>query len=217
MRLYSITPVRMLSKGKSRLSSVLSPSQRERLSIAMLSEVLSKIQSSKITKGMLVVSPDQEVIKIASDFGAHGIKEEAEYGVNAAVEKGIEYALKNQADSIVVIPADLPRLNTEDLVSLVAAVEEDPTVVMTPSNRLDGTNALLMKPPAVMNLHYDQDSFRSHVLEAIEQNVRLKTVLRNGLMSDLDDQTDLAEYLRSDSVSEVKKYLLSIGLPELLT
>ncbi|MEE9135026.1 MAG: 2-phospho-L-lactate guanylyltransferase [Nitrososphaerales archaeon] len=213
MRLYSITPVRMLSNGKSRLSSVLSPSQREHLSKAMLSEVLSKIQSSKITKGMLVVSPDQEVIKIASDFGAHGIKEEAEYGVNAAVEKGIEYALKNRADSIVVLPADLPRLNTEDLVSLVAAVEEDPTVVMTPSNRLDGTNALLMKPPAVMNLHYDQDSFRAHVLEAIEQNVRLKTVLRNGLMSDLDDQTDLAEYLRSDSVSEVKKYLLSIGLP----
>ena len=213
MRLYSITPVRMLSNGKSRLSSVLSPSQREHLSKAMLSEVLSKIQSSKITKGMLVVSPDQEVIKIASDFGAHGIKEEAEYGVNAAVEKGIEYALKNRADSIVVLPADLPRLNIEDLVSLVAAVEEDPTVVMTPSNRLDGTNALLMKPPAVMNLHYDQDSFRSHVLEAIEQNVRLKTVLRNGLMSDLDDQTDLTEYLRSDSVSEVKKYLLSIGLP----
>jgi len=212
MRLYSITPVRMLSNGKSRLSSVLSPSQREHLSKTMLSEVLSKIQSSKITKGMLVVSPDQEVIKIASDFGAHGIKEEAEYGVNAAVEKGIEYALKNRADSIVVLPADLPRLNTEDLVSLVAAVEEDPTVVMTPSNRLDGTNALLMKPPAVMNLHYDQDSFRSHVLEAIEQNVRLKTVLRNGLMSDLDDQTDLAEYLRSDSDSEVKKYLLSIGL-----
>jgi len=213
MRLYSITPVRMLSKGKSRLSSVLSPSQRERLSIVMLSEVLSKIRSSKITKGMLVVSPDREVIKIASEFGAHGIKEEAEYGVNAAVEKGIEYALKNQADSIVVIPADLPRLNTEDLVSLVAAVEEDPTVVMTPSNRLDGTNALLMKPPAVMNLHYDQDSFRSHVLEAIEKNVRLKTVLRNGLMSDLDDQTDLTEYLRGDSDSEVKKYLHSIGLP----
>ncbi|MCZ6724803.1 MAG: 2-phospho-L-lactate guanylyltransferase [Thaumarchaeota archaeon] len=213
MRLYSITPVRMLSNGKSRLSSVLSPSQREHLSKAMLSEVLSKIQSSKITKGMLVVSPDQEVIKIASNFGAHGIKEEAEHGVNAAVEKGIEYALKNRADSIVVLPADLPRLNIEDLVSLVAAVEEDPTVVMTPSNRLDGTNALLMKPPAVMNLHYDQDSFRSHVLEAIEQNVRLKTVLRNGLMSDLDDQTDLTEYLRSDSVSEVKKYLLSIGLP----
>ena len=213
MRLYSITPVRMLSNGKSRLSSVLSPSQREHLSKAMLSDVLSKIQASKITKGMLVVSPDQEVIKIASDFGAHGIKEEAEYGVNAAVEKGIEYALKNRADSIVVLPADLPRLNIEDLVSLVAAVEEDPTVVMTPSNRLDGTNALLMKPPAVMNLHYDQDSFRSHVLEAIEQNVRLKTVLRNGLMSDLDDQTDLTEYLRSDSVSEVKKYLLSIGLP----
>lgn len=213
MRLYSITPVRMLSKGKSRLSSVLSPSQRERLSIVMLSEVLSKIRSSKITKGMLVVSPDREVIKIASNFGAHGIKEEAEYGVNAAVEKGIEYALKNQADSIVVIPADLPRLNTEDLVSLVAAVEEDPTVVMTPSNRLDGTNALLMKPPAVMNLHYDQDSFRSHVLEAIEKNVRLKTVLRNGLMSDLDDQTDLTEYLRGDSDSEVKKYLHSIDLP----
>ena len=213
MRLYSITPVRMLSNGKSRLSSVLSPSQREHLSKAMLSDVLSKIQASKITKGMLVVSPDQEVIKIASEFGAHGIKEEAEYGVNAAVEKGIAYALKNRADSIVVLPADLPRLNTEDLVSLVAAVEEDPTVVMTPSNRLDGTNALLMKPPAVMNLHYDQDSFRSHVLEAIEQNVRLKTVLRNGLMSDLDDQTDLTEYLRSDSVSEVKKYLLSIGLP----
>lgn len=213
MRLYSITPVRMLSKSKSRLSSVLSPSQRERLSRAMLSEVLSKIRSSKITKGMLVVSPDLEVIKIASDFGAHGIKEEAEYGVNAAVEKGIEYALKKRADSIIVLPADLPRLNIEDLFSLVDAVEEDPTVVMTPSNRLDGTNALLMKPPAVMNLHYDQDSFRSHVLEAIEQNVRLKTVLRNGLMSDLDDQTDLTDYLRSDSVSEVKKYLLSLGLP----
>jgi len=212
MRLYSITPVRMLGNGKSRLSSILSPSQRERLSKAMLFDVLSKIRSSKITKGMLVVTPDKEVIKIARDFGAHGIKEDEERGVNAAVEKGIEYALKNRADSIVVIPADLPRLNTEDLVSLVDAVEEDPTVVMTPSNRLDGTNALLMKPPAVMHVHYDQDSFRSHVLEAIEQNVRLKTVLRNGLMSDLDDQIDLTEFLRSDTVSEVKKYLLSLGL-----
>ena len=213
MRLYSITPVRILRKSKSRLSSILSPSQREHLTREMLCEVLSKIRASKITEGMVVVSPDKEVMKIAGDFGAYGIKEERECGVNVAVKKGIEYALQNKAEGIVVLPADLPRLNTEDLVSLVGAVEEDPTVVMTPSNRLDGTNALLMKPPGVMPIHYDQDSFRSHVLEAIEQNVRLKTVLRNGLMSDLDDRTDLEEFLKSDRTSGVKTYLLSLSLP----
>ncbi len=213
MRLYSITPVRILRKSKSRLSSILSASQREHLSREMLCEVLSKIRTSKITVGMVVVSPDKEVMKIAHEFGAYGIKEESECGVNVAVKKGIEYALQNRADGIVVLPADLPRLNTEDLVSLVGAVEEDPTVVMTPSNRLDGTNALLMKPPGVMPIHYDQDSFRSHVIEAMEQKVRLKTVLRNGLMSDLDDQIDLEEFLKSEGISEVKTYLLSLGLP----
>jgi len=213
MKLYSITPVRILRKGKSRLSSILSPSQREHLSKKMLCEVLSKIRDSKTTEEMLVVSPDEEVMKIARDYGAYGIKEEEECGVNIAVRKGVEYAIQNRADAVMVLPADLPRLNTEDLVNLVAEVEEDPTVVMTPSNRLDGTNALLMKPPEVMQVHYDQDSFRSHVLEAIKQNVRLKTVLRNGLMSDLDDGIDLTEFLKSDRSSEVKTYLLSLALP----
>ena len=213
MRLYSITPVQTLHKGKSRLSPLLNPSQRDQLSRKMLNVVLSTIQASKAIEGMIVVSPDEEVMKIASDFGAYGLKEEREAGVNAAVRKGLDFAIENHADAIVVLPGDLPLLTTEDLINLVDEVTSEPTVVITPSNRLDGTNALLMKPPNIMEFHYDQDSFRSHFLEAVEHEVRLKTVLRKGLMTDLDDGMDLKEFIGSDYDSGVKTYLVSLSLP----
>ncbi|MFQ6011331.1 MAG: 2-phospho-L-lactate guanylyltransferase [Nitrososphaerales archaeon] len=212
MKLHSITPVRELDRGKSRLSSLLEPSQRKMLSRKMLYGVLSTIRASKIMTEMIVVSPDKEVMNIATEFGARGIKEESELGVNIAVEKGVDYAIRNRADAVVVLPADLPLLTVEDLSNLVKEAETGPTVVMTPSNRLDGTNALLMMPPRIMQVHYDQDSFRSHVLEAMEQKVRLKTVLRKGLMSDIDEQADLTEFVKSEASSEAKAYLLALGL-----
>ncbi|MGI0065848.1 MAG: 2-phospho-L-lactate guanylyltransferase, partial [Nitrosotalea sp.] len=64
-------------------------------------------------------------------------------------------------------------------------------VLVVPSRKFDGTNALFRTPPSVMETHYDEDSYKIHLSTAEKRSARSALVLIRRMMLDIDDPSDL--------------------------
>ena len=83
MKVSAIIPVKTFSKAKTRLN--LSSQKKEDLCKIMLEEVLTTISNSKQIEKIVVVSKDEEALKISKQYDAIQIFDHDESGVNHAV------------------------------------------------------------------------------------------------------------------------------------
>ena len=83
MKIAAIIPVKTFSKAKTRLN--LSSSQRDSLCRIMLEEVVRTISNTKNIDKIIVVSKDEEALKLSKKFGVKEIFDHNESGVNHAV------------------------------------------------------------------------------------------------------------------------------------
>jgi 2-phospho-L-lactate guanylyltransferase len=197
MKIYAIVPVKRFENAKTRLSSILTPDERVTLSSLMLEETLSVLaEMATVLTGTLVVSSDERARKLADSYGAVFLHEEADNGVNCAVSLGDDYAMNNGADATLVVPQDLPLLNFEEISALCRLAERDEKcVVICPSQRYDGTNLLLRKPPNVIPIFFDKNSYQSHVLAAEQRRVPVQVYSSDNLMLDIDNPDDVLQLL----------------------
>jgi 2-phospho-L-lactate guanylyltransferase (CobY/MobA/RfbA family) len=92
---------------------------------------------------------------------------------------------------VLVIPADLPLLDPEDVQEMISMANGKPTVVIAPDRRNEGTNALLVAPPDLIRFDYGKGSFDRHVAHAIRAGADLHVVEKESFALDLDWPEDL--------------------------
>ncbi|MFQ5940405.1 MAG: 2-phospho-L-lactate guanylyltransferase [Nitrososphaerales archaeon] len=205
--MVAIVPVKTLASSKKRLAPILTATERASLSEVMLLDVLSAVCDSGVTQ-VIVVSKDQKVMKIAQDFGALIVREDEEEGVNSAV--ALTDDICRHYDANIVIPQDLPFVLPTDIDMICDSARGKRCVVITPSQRYDGTNVLLRKPSNVIETHYDEDSYWMHMFRAKERKIPVKIFLNKRLMFDLDEPTDIREAMGVDYTARTKTYLLKV-------
>ena len=205
MKLYTVIPVKSLTEGKRRLSKILGDGQREALTFHMLRDVLLTVLNSPRVEEAVVVSSDSEILRFASELGAVTLAESGNLGVNAAVSRGAAYCVAEGASSLLILPADIPLLSSLDLEALTSLSSEC-SMVLTPSLRLDGTNALLLRPPKILETSYDADSFRSHLAAGKLKGLKVKVYLSGRVMLDLDLPEDLELFLRLEAGRNTETY-----------
>jgi 2-phospho-L-lactate guanylyltransferase len=176
----------------------------------MLHDVLKSIASSDEIESTIVVTPEQEAVNLAKSFGFSTILEKEQRGVNFAVNIANEYCLNNGASSTIIIPADIPLIKPEDIKKIVNSSRNDQSVVIIPSKRMDGTNALLRSPPDVIKTSYDSSSYTVHKKYASEQKIPISILKLYSVMLDLDLQEDLKEFMDKESETQTYKFLSKI-------
>lgn len=208
MNVFALIPVKTLSNSKNRLSKLLTVDERVKLSEAMLYDVLDSICNCKSISKIIVISKDERVFSIAREFGTTFVREEKERGVNAAI--ALADSICMDSDASIVIPQDLPLILPSDIDMLCSSAKVKSCVIVTPSHRYDGTNALLRKPPNVIETHYDEDSYEIHVRKARERSVPVKILLNRRLMIDLDGPNDIKHIMSGNSRGRTGSYLQQI-------
>ena len=132
MFVYAVVPVKSLGASKNRLSSVLSPQERSQLTLAMLEDVLNALQTSTVNN-TVVVSNDLTVHDVVDKFGAMYLVQKTS-GLNSAIEEATEWCVKEGAEAILVLPADIPLLSSADVDRIVELGNcKEQTVVLSPS------------------------------------------------------------------------------------
>lgn len=202
MKTFAIVPVKRFENAKTRLSSMLDTEDRIRLSSLMLEDTLQILSVAPPLTQVIIVSADKRADEIATKHGAKFLPEEKENGVNSAVALADGYCIKEAADATIVIPHDLPLLDSIVISKACELAEKESTcIVICPSVRYDGTNMLLRKPPSVIGTFYETDSYNMHVRTAIKLGIPVKPLLSKSLMYDIDTPEDALQLIKEENVA----------------
>lgn len=202
MQIAAIIPVKTFSKAKTRLGYP--QDKTEMICKIMLDEVLSTISKSHISK-IILVSKDESAFQIGKKYNVVSLFEENEMGVNDAVSLAEKFLIKNNFDASVVFPQDIPLMTADDVNSLLGFQKSTKSLLVVPSRKFDGTNALLRTPPNVMETHYDEDSYKIHLTTAKSRGIATSFVLIQRIMLDVDDRSDLGYIMNNTEKPQMRE------------
>lgn len=192
MTLWAIVPVKPLRRGKSRLSGTLSEDERTHLNQLLLEHTLKTLKDLKEIEQILVVSRDPAALALARDHGARTVREAAgSPQLNTALQRATVVAQLYATRGVLVLPADLPLITQEDILTLVNRAKKPPVVVIAPDRREEGTNALLICPAGLIEYDFGPGSFQRHCERARQAGAKLEVVNLPSLSLDLDLPEDL--------------------------
>lgn len=173
----------------------------------MIQDVFKSVSITSEIKEVIVVSPDVNVLNFAKTFGFRTMMEKAQVGVNNAVIKANKFCLNNGATSTLVLPSDIPLIQPNDIQKILEAKNNSASVVITPSKRMDGTNALLLSPPDIIKTSYDNSSFKEHKQNALNKKIPFVEVLIESIMLDIDIPQDIEEFMMITSNTNTYRFL----------
>jgi 2-phospho-L-lactate guanylyltransferase len=184
-----VVPAKRFDQAKQRLSGVRDGAARAALAAAMLGDVLEQLSGAAGLAGVLVVTSDTEATAIAGSFGAAVLADPADSGVNDAVAYGVSKLGLLGASAAIIAPSDIPFVTSEEISSVLAALEQT-AVVLAPATRDGGTNILGLSPPDVIAPAFGPDSFARHC--ELARDLRPAVIPLEGAGHDIDEPADLA-------------------------
>jgi 2-phospho-L-lactate/phosphoenolpyruvate guanylyltransferase len=192
MTIWAIVPVKPLRHGKSRLSGILSDDERAQLNERLLAHTLETLAGLKELEQVLVVSRDPHALTIARNHGARTVREDGQPHLNTALTRATVVAQVYATRGVLILPADLPLLSREDILTFIERATNPPVMVIAPDRHEKGTNALLMSPAGLIKYDFGEDSFNRHCDRALKAGARLEIVKLPSFALDLDLPEDLA-------------------------
>jgi 2-phospho-L-lactate guanylyltransferase len=194
MKCWAVVPVKRLSAAKSRLAPVLSLRLRCELVCFLLAHTLNALTKVNRIEGIIVVGKDPTVRAIANQWGAVFVREGERDGLNRALARAAHEAVRRGADSVMVLPADLPSLKSADIRWALKGAGQPPFMVIAPDRSEQGTNLLLMAPPGLIRFFFGERSFRRHVTAARRAGSKVRVLRRRSLAEDIDRPEDLSRF-----------------------
>ena len=189
--LITIIPAKPFAEAKTRLATVLSADERARLSRHLLRRTIAV---AKAVGTVAVVSRSAAVRREAKKAGAWALVETG-MDLNAAIRQGIAWGGHRGAETVLILPLDLPLLTTTELQTMIMACGQiSPCVAIAPCRHGRGTNALLLRPLTPIEPAFGVDSFSRHCSAAERAGITPKIFRLPGLSFDLDTPHDWLEY-----------------------
>ena len=191
MTTWAVIPVKHLRESKRRLAHLLTPDERADLILSFLDNMLATLNETLGIDRTLVVTGDPVVSTLAGKYGAELLIEFEPAGLNAAVSIGVTRATAQGASAVLILPADLPLISREDVLTLIDHAADPPVVVIAPDRHNTGTNALLISPAGLIEYDFGENSFQRHCQRVEATGARLEIVNIPTLGLDLDLPEDL--------------------------
>ena len=208
MKIAAIIPVKTFSNAKTRLQ--LPTEKVEELCKIMLEEILQTISMSPKIEKIILVTKEEKAIEIGEKFNVITIIDQKEEGVNQAVSLADEYLLKNNFNASIVFPQDIPYIKTQDIDFMLKHQMHPNFAIIVPSRKFDGTNALVRMPINLMETHYDNDSYRNHMITAKEHTLNVAMVFVKRIMLDVDSKEDLKFLLEQNEKPKIMEKIKKI-------
>jgi 2-phospho-L-lactate guanylyltransferase len=193
---WVIVLVKDFASAKQRLGPALDPTSRRALARRNAERA---VRAASAGDQRLVVAGSQEVDTMAKRLGAQVILEPRQEGQNVAAKRGIARAVQGGAGAVLLLSSDLPLVTAKSVRELLkaAALVDAPAAVAVPAVGRGGTNALYLRPPDAVTLHFGADSLESFRREAESRGVNFVIHQTDAMALDLDEPDDLARVRRA--------------------
>ena len=195
---WGIIPVKGFCLGKGRLAQALSPRYRRTLNREMLQWVVRTVLASSL-KSCLITTPDEETALWCQTRGLL-VHLDGGKDINASLNDATAWAKAQGADSVLILPADIPLVTVKDIESILSLGQEPLSLVVASCRRGEGTNALFLRPPGIIPFAFGPGSFKAHLSLGREVGVKVHIYQSETLGLDVDLREDL-ELLRNSAFS----------------
>ncbi len=196
VRTWVIVLIKDFSSAKKRLQPALGP--RSRRALARRNAELA-VRAASAGDHVLVVAGGEPVAALARKWGAEVLLEPRPEGQNVAARRGISRAIEQGAGAVLLLSSDLPLVTADAVRELLdaAARLESPVAVAAPAVGRGGTNALYLRPPDAIGLHFGDDSLAKFLHEAKTRSVAFVVHQSDAMALDVDEPADLARLRRA--------------------
>ena len=202
MTIWAIIPVKPLRRGKSRLAGTLSEDERTELNRRLLRHTLTTLSDLRELEEVLVISRDPQALTLARQCGARTVRENGQPELNTALKRATVIAQVYATRGVLILPADLPLITREDVLTLIEHASDPPVVVIAPDRHGTGTNALLISPSGLIEYDFGENSFQRHCERVNQTGARLEIVNLPTLGLDLDIPENL-ELVRKMELAKI--------------
>jgi 2-phospho-L-lactate guanylyltransferase len=205
LRVHVIIPFKGVAESKSRLANEISEDLRKRLVIAMLTDVISAVTSSKKVSHLIIVTSDKKIENLVPK-NATLLLENKPRGINQAIIEATEYSISMNTEATLIIPADLPLIKPLDINTIILRGKKEPSVILS-SSITGGTNILYRHPPKIIEPKFGKNSFQVHLEESRKVNIEPKIYSSPRVSLDLDEIEDLKKFIQYGNNTETFKVL----------
>ncbi len=208
--IWALVPVKPPDQAKTRLAPALNATERAELARHMMRDVLGALAATPGLAGIALLTQDAGVAAAAGEFHCRVLAEDPGDGMSASLEAAAAGLAAEGAGTVVIVPADLPRLTAGDVSALLAAHREGVTVV--PASADGGTNALVMTPPDAGACRFGPDSARRHVAAARLRGFAAGLLPLPGFARDIDTVDDVRWLCGQPAGGATREYLDASGI-----
>jgi 2-phospho-L-lactate guanylyltransferase len=193
---WVVVLIKDFGSAKQRLQPALGPKSRQAL--ARRNARLA-VQAAAAGDHVLVVAGGEEVAELAAVWGADVLLEPRQEGQNVAAARGIARAVEGGADAVLLLSSDLPLVTVAAVREVLKSASrlEAPVAVAVAATGRGGTNALYVRPPGAIALHFGSDSLAKFRHEAESHGITFVVHHSEALALDLDEPADLARLRRA--------------------
>lgn len=187
-----LIPVKSLANAKQRLASVLDQPTRTQLAQAMLLDELETIGTWTNRPAVSIVTSDPFALELARRFDFQIIPDNANRSETDAIEMATRFCEAQGVESTLVIPGDIPLIQTVELERILQAAPAEGSVLV-PAADGRGTNAAWRRPAGLFPLRFGNDSFKPHVASARATGKPCLVLSLPGIALDVDNPSDLRQ------------------------
>jgi 2-phospho-L-lactate guanylyltransferase len=206
-----LVPIKNLAAAKQRLSSILSPEERVALAQAMCEDVLEALARWQGRPAVAVVTSDAFARELAARFNFEVIPDGLNSGETSAIEMATALCRERGAKSTLVIPADIPLLDSSELQKILDWAPSGGTVLV-PDAAGRGTNAAWRAPCDLFPLRFGNDSFLPHLAAAKATGLPCVVLHLRGIARDVDRPEDLLDLAAASGDRQSQKLARSWNL-----
>jgi 2-phospho-L-lactate guanylyltransferase len=207
-----LVPIKNTASAKQRLASVLDQPARTQLAQAMLTDVLTTLHGWKNRPKVGIVTSDPYTMKLAAEYRFDVIPDPDNPGETGAIEMATRVCMERGEDSTLVIPADIPLIESWELEEIYKHAPGEGSVLV-PAGDGRGTNGAFRRPANLFPLRFGNDSFQPH--HAAAQATGKPCVVLNlpGIAVDVDNPPDLRQLLSLPGETRAQRLARSWNLP----
>jgi len=209
-----LVPVKNLANAKQRLAAILDQPSRTQLAHAMLLDVLETLANWKNHPEVGIVSSDPFALELARRFAFTVIPDNANISETDAIETATGYCESRGVSDCLVIPGDIPLIQTCEVQTILEAAPEEGSVLV-PAADGRGTNAAFRRPAGLFPLRFGNDSFKPHFAAAKATGKPCVVLSFAGIGLDVDNPSDLSRLAAAPGETRSQQLLRGWELSDL--
>ena len=186
----AVIPVKAFDEAKGRLAGPIDDETRAKLAAAMLEDVLTGLDGSRMVFGRIVVTSDERAGSIARSHGCQVVDDSGSTDHSGAASIGTGAAIEAGAERVLLLAGDCPLLNPREIDHLLTSAPSEGVGIVRDRHGT-GTNALLISPPRAIEPSFGEGSAERHLRAARDAGVLASFEDLPSLALDVDEPADL--------------------------